>query len=74
MDGGRKLSNESHGVSTTRAILSWHPEARSSWTIAPPVSLATSVTSRKSKTSRNSPTRAATARGDTVAFACIGSR
>ena len=70
--GGRKFSNVSHGVSTTRPIRSVFPDASRICVSAPPVSLATSVTSRRSSLSRNSPIRAATEGGLKSALGFIG--
>ena len=57
--GGRKFSKASQLVSTRRPIRSGH-SVTTSWAIAPPVSLATSVTSASPSAAANSSTR----RGD----------
>ena len=71
--GGRKFSKASHGVNTTRATRSGL-RVSSSCVIAPPVSLATIVTSVSSRRSMNSAIRSATPVGVSALRSRIGSR
>ena len=69
--GGKKCSKASHGVSTSRPTRCGCSVA-TSWQMAPPVSLPTSVTSVRSSLSISSASSRATARGLSSASGFIG--
>ncbi len=71
--GGRNRSKQSHGMSTTRATPS-APRSIQSWVIAPPESLATTVTSCRSSAPTSSPSRPAMPSGVRSASARIARR